>query len=108
MNLRDLTIETAKPLEGTKFQVTLPDGRTTPMTLDEVLPFGRPGHRGARRRAGAKPLREPFSLYLVGDPSVLLPQGMYTLRGEVETLENVFLVPIGQDEQATEYEAVFA
>ena len=108
MDLRDLTIETAKPLEGTTFQVTLPDGGTTPMTLDEVLPFERAGHRRTRTRAGAMPLRAPFSLYLLGDPSILLPQGMYTLRSEAETLENVFIVPIGRDDQATEYEAVFA
>jgi hypothetical protein len=107
MHLRDLTIETAKPLEGTTFQVTFPDGRTTRMTLNEVLPFERPGRRHPRARAGA-PLRAPFSLYFLGDPSIVLPQGMYTLASDAETLENVFIVPIGQDSEATEYEAVFA
>ena len=106
MDLHDLTIETAKPLEGTTFQVTLADGRTTPLTLDEVLPFERAGRR--RVRTGALPRREPFSLYLLGDPSIVLPQGMYTLRSPAETLENVFIVPIGRDEQATQYEAVFS
>lgn len=106
MDLREVTIETAKPLEGTTFQVTLPDGRATAMTLDQVLPFERPGRR--RARTGGVPMRAPFSLYLLGDPSLVLPQGMYTLRSEAETLENVFLVPIGRDDEATEYEAVFA
>ena len=106
MDLGDLTIDTAKPLEGTTFQVTLSDGRTTPLTLDEVRPYEPAGRR--RTRPGARPLRAPFSLYLLGDPAIVLPQGMHTLRSQVETLENVFIVPIGHDDQATEYEAVFA
>ena len=108
MDLRDLTIETAKPLEGTTFQVTLPDSRTTTMTLEEVLPYESASRRRTRARAGARSFRAPFSLYILGDPAIVLPQGMYTLRSERETLENVFIVPIGRDDHATEYEAVFA
>ena len=108
MDLRELTIETAKPLEGTTFQVTLPDGRPTPMTLEEVLPLERASRRRASQRAEARSLRAPFSLYFAGDPALVLPQGSYTLRSEVETLENVFIVPIGRNDTATEYEAVFA
>ena len=54
-----------------------------------------------------QPKRDAFALYLLGDPSLVLPQGMYTLRGREATFENLFIVPIGQDETATEYEAVF-
>ena len=39
--------------------------------------------------------------------SPILPQAMYTFRGETHTIEKLFIVPIGQDGDATEYEAVF-
>ena len=39
--------------------------------------------------------------------SPILPQAMYTFRGETQTFERLFIVPIGQDDEATEYEAVF-
>lgn len=102
MYLGDLTIETAKLLVGTTFTLTLEDGRTTTMKLDEALPYDL---RQRRRRAAPK--REPFSLYFLGDPAIVLPQGMYAFRSEAMTFESLFIVPIARDEQATEYEAVF-
>jgi len=102
MDLGDLTFEAAKPLVGTTFEVTLENGRTTTLRLDEALPY-----EVRQRRQRTKPKRDAFALYLLGDPSLVLPQGMYTLRGREATFENLFIVPIGQDETATEYEAVF-
>jgi len=105
MNLAELTLETAKPLEGLVFEVPL-EGRTTSLRLDEALAFER-SQRRATRSSGPKPKREPFALYFLGTPDEVLPQGMYTLRNDMATLEGVFIVPVGRDEQATEYEAVF-
>jgi hypothetical protein len=102
MNLGDVTIDAAKPLVGTTFEVALEDGRTTTLKLDEALPFDL-----RQRRERVKRKREPFSLYLLGDPAIVLPQGMYTLRSDAVTLDGLFIVPIGRDEEATEYEAVF-
>lgn len=53
-------------------------------------------------------LREaPFSLVLAGPRSPLLPQATYAVRhprlGPIE----IFLVPVGQDGQASRYEATF-
>lgn len=104
MDLAALTYETAKALEGTAFQVELPDGTVLPMTLDEVLPFETRQRRGARSRT---PRREPFSLYFLGPADPILPQAMYTFRAGTQTFEKLFIVPIGQDGDATEYEAVF-
>jgi len=104
MNLGDLTIETAKPLVGTTFEVPLPDGRTTTLKLDEALPFE---HLQRRVRRNPKIKRDPFSMFFLGPPSEILPQAMYTLRSETVTFDSVFLVPIGQNEEGTEYEAVF-
>ena len=39
--------------------------------------------------------------------SPILPQAIYTFRGETQSIEKLFIVPIGQDGDATEYEAVF-
>ena len=102
MDLGELTIDFLKSFVGTAFEVeTDNDGKTT-LTLDEVAAF-----ESRQRRQRFKPKRDPFSIYFVGDHSIVLPQGMYTLRSERLTLENIFIVPIGRDEQATEYEAVF-
>lgn len=104
MDLAVLTYETAKALEGNVFQVELPTGTAVRMKLDEVLPYET---RQGRRPRGRTPRREPFSLYFLGPVSPILPQAMYTFRGETETIEKLFIVPIGQDGDATEYEAVF-
>jgi len=104
MDLAALTYETAKALEGTAFQVELPDGTVVPLKLDEALPYETRQRRPTR---GNAPRRAPFSLYFVGPASPVLPQAMYTFRGETETIERLFIVPIGQDGEATEYEAVF-
>ena len=104
MDLATLTYETAKALEGTEFKIELPDGTIVPMKLDEVLLYET---RQRRRTRGPAPRREPFSLYFVGPPQPILPQAIYTLRGETATFEKLFIVPIGQDGAGAEYEAVF-
>ncbi len=104
MQLNELTIEKAKALEGTTFEVPLDEGRTVTMKLGEVASYTA---QQRRRTRAAVPKREPFALYFLGDPSFVLPQGLYTFRSEAVTFESMFIVPIGQDEEATEYEAVF-
>ena len=106
MDLGELTLEKAKALQGTKFELSLGDGSTTMITLDEALPFDVRQRR--RTRARYTPKRDPFALYFLGEPSLIVPQGSYTFRAETVTFEMLFIVPVGQDDQATEYEAVFA
>ncbi|HET7779140.1 MAG TPA: hypothetical protein VFL07_11345 [Rudaea sp.] len=105
MNLADLTLETVKPMIGTAFEVAHPGGAPLTMTLADALPFEIHARRSAR--TGSAPRRAPFSLYFLGPPAPVLPQAMYTLRHERFTLEHVFIVPIGADAGAVEYEAVF-
>ena len=104
MDLSALTYETAKQLEGTTFDVELPDGTSVSMTLEEVLRYETRQRRTVRAKA---PRREPFSIYFAGPHSPILPQAIYTLRGETVTFDKLFIVPVGQDAEATEYEAVF-
>jgi len=105
MDLGELTLEKALPLVGTNFDVTLPDGGTTSVKLDEALTLDVRQRR--RPRGEPKMKREPFSLYFLGDPKILLPQGTYDFNSEAVQFEGLFIVPIGHDEEATEYEAVF-
>jgi hypothetical protein len=105
MELGELTFETAKPLAGTTFEVTLPDGHMTTLKLDDVLSYVRQQPR--RVRGGRPNARMPFALYFLGPPSEILPQGTYAFRSERVTWNALFIVPIGRDEEATEYEAVF-
>ena len=102
MDLGDFTIDVAKTLIGTKFDVALEDGGTTTLTLEEALPY-----EFRARRSKFKPKRESFSLHLVGDPAIVLPQGTYALRSEAASFDEIFIVPVGRDDEATEYEAVF-
>lgn len=47
-----------------------------------------------------------FRLEFLGPTDPTLPQGTYTMERDGEFIE-LFFVPIGRDEQATTYEAIF-
>src|SRR5436189_4905234 len=49
----------------------------------------------------------PFSLMLRGPRNPMLPQATYALRHPTLGAIQLFLVPIGQDANATRYEATF-
>jgi hypothetical protein len=104
MDLRALTIDAAKQLEGTTFEVDLPDGRSLRMTLTEALPYEIRQRR--RSRGAPATTRLPFALYFVS-PSDAIPQGMYDFRSAEVAFEGLFIVPVGHDDEGTEYEAVF-
>jgi hypothetical protein len=88
------------------FEVDSGDGIIVTMKMDAALPFERRARRPVRGAPMLK--REPFALYFLGPPDRVLPQGTYTFRGPTETFEGLFIVPIGRDEVATEYEAIFS
>ena len=99
-----MTLESAKELEGTTFEVGLPDGSSTSMKLDEAAPFLS---QQRRRSRGPMPKRQAFALYFLGSPAMIVPQGTYSFRSESVSFDQLFIVPVGQDQEATEYEAVF-
>lgn len=49
----------------------------------------------------------PFSLLLSGPRAPLLPQASYPVRHPALGIVELFLVPIGQDAQSTQYEVTF-
>ena len=105
MNLRELTIETAKPLEGTVFVLETAEGEKHSLKLEEVVPYET--HQRRRPRKTEERKRQPFALYFLTSATEPLAQGMYTLRSENVTFENLFIVPVSGDEEGVEYEAVF-
>ena len=105
IDLRTLTIEQAQALIGESFEVALADGRLQTMRLDDALLFDSRPRRVPRGAPAAK--RQAFALYFLGPADGSLPQGMYEFRHPTSALGQVFIVPIGRDDAATEYEAVF-
>lgn len=105
MNLDEVTLEAAKPLLNSLFQVTLEEGGTLEMKLIDALPFETPRRpvRGSRQ-----PVRAPFALYFLGPRDPVLPQRMYDFRSADIELVSLFIVPVGRDEEGTEYEAIFS
>ena len=53
------------------------------------------------------PGREPFSLVFRGPLEVPLPQGIYPLEHETLGRLELFLVPIGPDDEGLRLEAIF-
>ena len=80
---------------GAEFAVLGEPGGVFSLTLTKIVQHSKTEHQ------------EAFSLFFHGPRAPFLPQGIRKLRhaklGELE----IFLVPVGQDPDGFEYEAVF-
>jgi len=91
-------VQTFEGHEGETF--SLPDSvPPVTMTLTSVTTWGRPFDREAR---------QPFTLLFHGPLEPVLPQAVYHLEHEAVGAIDLFLVPLGPDQDAMRYEAVFA
>ena len=98
--LATLTYETALEFIGRAYRVDL-GPRVIELTVTRVV-------RAAENRPRPAELkRDSFSIFFRGPADILLPQRMYDLVGENETLPHLFIVPVGRGEAGYEYEAVF-
>ncbi|MFO0819047.1 MAG: hypothetical protein U1A77_13960 [Pirellulales bacterium] len=95
------TIEHFEPQQATRFQWHAAALGVRPLELIEVK-------RLRVNRVGGSPAeREPFSLIFRDHSANALPQSTYRLdHDQLGTME-IFLVPIGLDEQGMRYQAVF-
>ena len=88
---------------GTKFRVRLDEIEGAPameLELAEVVPYPTLSHtRGDAVR---------FSVYFHGPGDFFLPQRIYKLEHEQLGEQELFLVPVGQNERGFRYEAVFS
>jgi len=85
------------------FTIRVDDSTNVSVALIEVspLPERSPG------TGDSKPRREPFSLVFRGPKEPLLPQRIYRFEhGSLGDLD-IFIVPIGPDDEGMRYEAVF-
>jgi hypothetical protein len=64
-------------------------------------------HAPAAPPADAAGARSPFSLLFRGPREPLMPQRIYRLEHDGVGPLEIFLVPVGQDDAGTRYEAVF-
>lgn len=97
-SLGEITADDFLPHVKTSFALRRDDGQESDLTLNEVTQYQHVSKTGRRQ----------FSLIFIGTPGEILPQRIYPLsHSQFGTLE-IFLVPIGQTEEGTEYQAVFA
>ena len=96
--LDQLTRESFEPHVGSTFEVKASDKENLELELVEASPMG-----GAPKEG-----RQAFSCVFRG-PGALLPQQIYPLKHEELGEMQLFLVPVGHDEEKGEtlYEAVF-
>ncbi len=97
--LDQLTVESFEPHVGSSFWVELPNGHKVELRLTRAAKV--------MESEAAELRRHPFSLYFIGPRSLRLDQKIYHVTHPELDAMDLFLVPIGQDAEAFQYEAVF-
>ena len=97
--LDHLTIESFQPHVGSTFWAEFPNGSKVELRLTAAAKV--------MESEAAQLERHPFSLYFLGPKSFLLQQHIYRLTHEQLGALEIFLVPVGQDANTYQYEAVF-
>jgi hypothetical protein len=101
--LESLDMTTFAGRVGELFRILIDEANTLTTRLIEVTPgpdaAGRPAHAGGRA---------PFSLVFRSPPGAPLPQHIYRLQHDELGVLDLFLVPIGPDDEGMRYEAVFS
>jgi len=101
--LETLTRATFAEHLGSRFRLHYGAAETLEAEIIKVTTLRSPAGR-----ATLPDERESFSLLLLGPKDPCLPQRIYRLEHPQMGSFEIFLVPIGRDEQGTRYEAVFA
>jgi hypothetical protein len=92
--MRSLVLNDFSRRVGKPFDVEVQGGKL-PLTLDATQELPSLGREGGS-----------FRLEFVGPHQPVLPQAIYPMHNGGERLE-IFIVPIGQDNRGTRYEAIF-
>ena len=88
---------------GEHFEMTVPEGPPLTLELVDATEYEAAGGRGPEGQE-----RRQFSLIFRGPAEPVMPQSIYPLgHAEFEGLE-LFLVPISQGAEGTQYQAAFA
>ena len=97
--LDQLTVESFEPHIGSSFWAEFPSGGKVELRLIRAAKV--------MESEAARLERHPFSLFFIGPKSYLLQQATYHLTHPTFDAMDIFLVPVGQDAQTYQYEAVF-
>lgn len=84
---------------GDTFKVTTYSDHTISFTLREV-------NRYKSQSAVLK--REPFNLVFSGPMQPIIPQATYQFNHSVMGMMEIFIVPVGKDQESIFYEAIFS
>lgn len=98
--LEQVTVESFEPHVGSSFWVEFPTGGKVELRLTRAAKV--------MESEAARLPRHPFSLYFIGPLSFKLQQQIYHVTHAALEGMDIFLVPVGQDAQSFQYEAVFA
>jgi hypothetical protein len=101
--LESFTAATFAPFVQTPFGVRVDEEHELTLELVEA----RAADEERARAAAATGVRTPFSLVFSGPLEPLLPQRIYRLEHERLGTFDLFLVPIGPEDGAMRYQAVF-
>ena len=104
VSLEQLSAGRFEELVQTKFQVLLEPGLAISLELTSVTTSCP---RGQERVSSGSPILEGFSLLFNGPADQPLGQGTYRFAHERLGSFALFIVPVGADRQARQYEAVF-
>lgn len=97
--LDQLTVETFEPHVGSSFWVEFPNGAKVELRLTRAAKV--------MESEAARLERHPFSLFFEGPKSFMLRQHTYHITHEQLGALDIFIVPVGQDANSYQYEAVF-
>lgn len=101
--LETFTLATFQPLVGERFQIPADPGPIDVVLAEANAPAA--SERADPREGGP---RSPFSIVFRGPLEPILPQRIYEFRHDTLGSFELFIVPIGPDDGAMQYEAVFA
>jgi hypothetical protein len=85
---------------GTSYDVGIGPSTVHELTLVDARPLS-----GESSNSESK--RDPFSLIFHGPLEPILPQGIYRFRRDAAESMEIFIVPIGPENKAMRYEAIF-
>ena len=97
--LESFTLETFAPHRDESFRLHPDAGNPLELRLVEAASLGE--------RTSPASGRAPFSLVFRGPPAPALPQRIYRLEHQTIGTFEIFLVPIGPDQEGMHYEAIF-
>ena len=98
MMLEKLSAEDFAPFLKEKFLINFSHSEPSPVYLIEI---------NEKKSTSPGSRRQPFSIIFRAAKDMIWPQGIYKIKHEKLGVLDLFLVPVGPDQEGMCYEAVF-